>query len=112
MDFNRAQHVVHRQIVRFGGGADNVILRRGVVDRTCTGAELTFDTSDREGSLTQLADLQLVISGLSLAGKAIPDQEQDKVVWRTVVYKMLAPPSRLATEGSTVLYYNLMLRKG
>lgn len=107
MNYIGAQKRVHRQIARFGGVAQ---LRRGVTDRNCMAAVLDHSTSDREGQLTQQADLRVIISGFSLIGQAAPDVEQDKLVLNGVVHKILAPPSKLSPDSVTILYWELAAR--
>lgn len=108
MDYARAQVTADMQIAAFGGPA---VLRRGLVDRPCTAAILQFSTAERQGSLIQWDDKRILVSGLSLEGQSPPDNELDQLVFKGVAYKIVAPPSNLAPDGETVLYWELVCRK-
>lgn len=113
MPFNlsRIQGIVDRQIKRFNGvGANNAVLDRNGVTRPCTAIILNFSNRERQANpMLQWTDVRALISAKDL--EIDPDNELDVLVIGGTRYRMIQPPTRLAPDGSTDLFWDLAVRK-
>jgi len=109
LNYTRMQKIVDRQIKNFGGGADNATLKRGSVSRSCSIVILQFTNQERVGNLLQWTDQRVLVSAKDLTTP--PDNELDTLVHLGVEYRIVQPPTALAPDGETVLYWELVVRK-
>jgi hypothetical protein len=115
-NYQRAQLVAHRQIVKYAGGLNNGRLDRAGVLRNCTVAILQYTTQQRDGSLIQFTDERALVSSVGLTMP--PDMEQDVLVVGRFVFgvwqqinrcRIVSPPGKLA-PGGLVVFWDLQVR--
>ena len=108
MNYLRFQSLADRLIKNFGGGGDNALLRRGSTDRKCSVVILEFRNEERDGSLIQFGDKNVYVSAQGL--KIPPDNELDTIVLGGVEHKIAMPPTPLAPDGETVVFWQIVAR--
>lgn len=95
-------------ITKFGGGMPATLRREGT-DRPCTAVILQFSNAElRRNELIQYTDKKVYISAVGLA--VPPDNEQDTIVLRGVEHRIVMPPTPLAPDGDTVIYWEVAAR--
>lgn len=102
MNYARSRRVWHDHIVRWGGGANNGVLIRGIVRRPMTMAQLDYKPTERGLFLDKA--VRFWISALNVAPINYPDFELDVIVFKGIGYKILMPPMGKAGDGSFVAF--------
>jgi hypothetical protein len=123
-DYRATQKKSDAMIKRHTGGGGNALLRRvGAPDRRVSALVTAFSPMERIGRLVNPVDRKVIISALAPDGSVLsppPDQEVDRLVMLKVplgtppvesqTLRIVQPPGEVAPDGSTVVYYDLVVR--
>jgi hypothetical protein len=123
-DLTRSRLKADGMIRRYTGGGGNALLRRvGAPDRRVSALVTGFNPMERIGRLINPVDRKVALSALAPDGSVLsppPDQEVDRLVMLQVpigtppvesqTLRIVQPPGEVAPDGSTVVYYDLVVR--
>jgi hypothetical protein len=123
-DYRATQKKADAMIRRHTGGGGNALLRRvGAPDRRVSALVTAFSPMERLGKLINPVDRKVALSALAPDGSVLsppPDQEVDRLVMLQVplgtppvesqTLRIVQPPGEVAPDGSTVVYYDLVVR--